>query len=210
MPMKKLYLLLALLFAFLFQRFCLMWLFKKFSRIKEYMFLVAIAWCLSMVEIATLLKLSDEIGAFIAGVSLAASPISVYIAESLKPVRDFFLVMFFFSVGALFNLSYLSQVIVPAMLLALILFAVKPICYRFLLAKVGETKQVAWEVGTRLGQISEFSIIISVVALETHIIAPAASYLIQAATIISFVLSSYMVVMKYPTPVSLSDQLRRD
>ena len=201
---------LVLLFAFVFQRVCLMWLFKKFSRIKEYMFLVSIAWCLSMVELASMLKLSDEIGAFIAGVSLAASPISVYIAESLKPVRDFFLVMFFFSVGALFNLTYLSQVIVPAVILGFVLFGLKPIVYKYLLCKVGEAADVSWEVGVRLGQISEFSIIISVVALDSNLISAGACYLIQAATMISFVLSSYWVVMKFPTPVALSDKLRRD
>ncbi len=201
---------LTLVFAFLFQRFCLMWLFKRFSRIKEYMFLVSIAWCLSMVEVASLLKLSDEIGAFIAGVSLAASPISVYIAESLKPVRDFFLVMFFFSVGAMFNGNYLSVVILPALIIAILLFVIKPVVYRYLLFKVGETNQVSWEVGARLGQVSEFSIIISVVASDSGLITPSACFLIQAVTIVSFVLSSYWVVMKYPTPVSLSDKLRRD
>ena len=201
---------LVLIFAFVFQRVCLMWLFKRFSRIKEYMFLVAIAWCLSMVELASFLKLSDEIGAFIAGVSLAASPISVYIAESLKPVRDFFLVMFFFSVGALFNPFYFSQVALPAVILGVVLFAVKPLVYHFLLTRVGESTSVAWEVGVRLGQISEFSIIISVVALSTSLIEAPTCYLIQAATMISFVLSSYWVVMKYQTPVALSDKLRRD
>ena len=203
---------LVLLFAFVFQRVCLMWLFKKFSRIKEYMFLVSIAWCLSMVELAELLKLSDEIGAFIAGVSLAASPISVYIAESLKPVRDFFLVMFFFSVGALFNLSYVGQVIYPALILGFVLFGLKPLIYKYLLTRVGEAADVSWEVGVRLGQISEFSIIISIMMLEAQplFITSRACYLIQAATMISFVLSSYWVVMKYPTPVALSDKLRRD
>ena len=143
-----------------------MWLFKKFSRIKEYMFLVSIAWCLSMVELAELLKLSDEIGAFIAGVSLAASPISVYIAESLKPVRDFFLVLFFFSVGALFKLSFFVSVFEPALLLAVGLFVLKPLVYRYLLVRVGETKKVSWEVGGRLGQISEFSLILSLIHIS--------------------------------------------
>ena len=79
---------LLLLAAFLLERFVLNFLFRKFSRIKEYLFLIAIGWCLLIAELATLLNLSDEIGAFIAGVSLAASPISVYIAERLKPVRE--------------------------------------------------------------------------------------------------------------------------
>ncbi len=201
---------LVLLLAFLIERYILMWLFRKFSRIKEYMFLVAIAWCLCVAELAVALGLSDEIGAFIAGVSLAASPISVYIAESLKPVRDFFLVMFFFSVGATFNLNYLSVVIAPALVLSLGLFALKPLVYRILLSYVGESREVAWEVGARLGQVSEFSLIIATMGFTSGLLSAQGTYLIQATTIISFVISSYLIVMKFPTPVSLSDKLRRD
>ena len=174
------------------------------------MFLVAIAWCLSLAELAGALGLSAEIGAFIAGVSIASSPVSIYIAESMKPVRDFFLVMFFFSVGAGFNLSYLESVIVPAVILMGVLFVIKPTFYSYLLMKVSESKLVASEVGWRLGQISEFSLIISYVGLQSKLIGPGCAYLIQAATILSFIASSYIVVMRYPTPVAMSDRLRRD
>ena len=199
-----------LLFAFLFERFILLKLFSRFDKIREYMFLLAIAWCLSMAQLANVFHLSSEIGAFVAGVTIASSPISLYIAESLKPVRDFFLVLFFFSVGAGFNVHYLSQVALPAILLALLLLIIKPVAYRLLLRQVNETKQVAWEVGFRLGQVSEFSLIVAFVALDSGLIGQAASYLIQATTIVSFVVSSYLVVMKYPTPIATSDKLRRD
>lgn len=199
-----------LLFAYAFERFVLFKLFSKFNRVKEYMFLVAIAWCLTLAELAGAFGLSAEIGAFIAGVSIASSPVSIYIAESMKPVRDFFLVMFFFSVGAGFNLTYLGSVIVPAFLLMAVLFFVKPLTYTYLLVRVSESKQVAAEVGWRLGQISEFSLIISYVGLESKLISPACAYLIQAATILSFIVSSYIVVLRYPTPIALNDRLRRD
>jgi Kef-type K+ transport system membrane component KefB len=200
----------TLLFAYLFERLVLLRLFAKFNRIKEYMFLVAIAWCLSLAQLADFLGLSSEIGAFIAGVSLASSPISIYIAESMKPVRDFFLVMFFFSVGASFNLTYLNTVLLPAAILMSVLFVLKPFVYQYLLNWVGEPKSVASEVGWRLGQISEFSLIIAYVGLQTKLVSPACAYLIQAATILSFIVSSYIVVMRYPTPVAMDDRLRRD
>ncbi len=199
-----------LIFAYLFDRFVLLPLFARFNRIKEYMFLLAIAWCLSMTQLASSVGLSGEIGAFIAGVSLAPSPVSVYIAESLKPIRDFFLVLFFFSVGATFDLSYLPKVIIPTLILLGSLLFIKPITYRVLFKWVGEAKQVAWEVGVRLAQISEFSLIIAYVAMDTRIIGNKAAYLIEATTIVSFIVSSYWVVMKYPTPIAMSDRLRRD
>lgn len=197
-------------FSFLFERFILRKLFSKFNRIKEYLFLVAIAWCLAMAQLGSFLGLSDEIGAFIAGVSLASSPISLYIAESLKPLRNFFLVMFFFAVGAGFNLNYLPQVIWPAVILVILLMLIKPVTYRVLLHQVNETKQVSWEVGVRLAQISEFSLIIAYVGLDSKLLGSSAAYLIEATAILSFIISSYWVVMRYPTPMALSDRLRRD
>ena len=87
------------LFAFVFVRYILLKLLTRFESFHEYIFLIAIAWCLGLAELAELASLSLEIGAFIAGVSLATSPIAYYIAENLKPLRDFFLVLFFFSLN---------------------------------------------------------------------------------------------------------------
>jgi Kef-type K+ transport system membrane component KefB len=196
--------------AFVFERFVLRKLFRRFDRIREYMFLLAIAWCLSLAQLANMMGLSAEIGAFIAGVSIATSPIAVYIAESLKPVRDFFLVLFFFAIGAGFNVGYFQQVAIPAFLLAIILLLAKPWIFRILLVQVGEAKPVAWEVGVRLGQISEFSILLAYVSVQESLISQATSSLIQMVTMLTFIVSSYVVVLRYPTPVAISDKLRRD
>jgi Kef-type K+ transport system membrane component KefB len=200
----------TLVFAFLFQRFVLQKLFSRFNRIREYTFLVAIAWCLGMAQLATYFGLSAEIGAFIAGITLASSPISLYIAESMRPVRDFFLIMFFFSVGASFNLHYLRAVAIPVLILTALVMVLKPVVYRFLLGRLGEPKHVGWEVGTRLGQLSEFSLIIAYVGLDTQLIGSSAANFIEATTILTFVISSYWVVCRYSTPVALVDRLRRD
>src|ERR1043166_7354824 len=144
-----------------------------------------------MAELAEVFKLSGEIGAFIGGVALAASPISLYIAESLKPLRDFFLVMFFFSIGAGFNFQFLPEVIVPALLLSLLLLLLKPIVFYFLLRHSGETKAVSREVSIRLGQASEFSLLVASIGIGTSLISAKANYLIQATTILTFIVSSY-------------------
>lgn len=196
--------------AFAIEYFILRKLFSKFGRVREYIFLVAIAWCLGFAELASLLGLSSEVGAFIAGISIAASPIAMYIAESLKHVRDFFLVMFFFSIGASFNVQYLQAIIIPALVLAATFMIVKPVLYKVLLKQVGESKQVSWEVGVRLGQISEFSLLIAYLAADYALLSATASSLIQAATIFTFIVSSYLVVMRYPTPLATDEKLRKD
>jgi Kef-type K+ transport system membrane component KefB len=91
-------------------RWVLLPLIQKFDRFHEYIFLLALGWCLGLAELANSIGLSAEIGAFIAGVTLASSPISQYIAINLKPIRDFFLVLFFFSIGASFNFPMMSSV----------------------------------------------------------------------------------------------------
>lgn len=194
----------------LFVRFVLLKLLARFDTMQEYVWVVSIGWCLLLVQVSYWLHLSAEVGAFIAGVSLAEHPISQYIAESLKPLRDLFLVAFFFSVGAYFNTAYLPAVIVPAILLALGALILKPLIYRFLLVREGESKSVSWEVGVRLGQASEFSLLVAYLAGNHSMISDKMSFLIQASTIITFVVSSYWVVWKYPTPMATSAKLRQD
>jgi Kef-type K+ transport system membrane component KefB len=196
--------------ALVFVRWVLLPLITRFDRFHEYIFLLAIGWCLGLAEAAAALGLSEEIGAFIAGITIATSPISQYIAVNLKPLRDFFLVLFFFSVGARLDLMMLGEVLVPALFLAALILSLKPVVYRFLLKGVSEKRQLAWNLGFRLGQASEFSLLIAYVAAGGALISSQASLLIQATTIITFFVSSYIVVFNYPTPIAISDHLRRD
>jgi Kef-type K+ transport system membrane component KefB len=197
-------------FAWVAARYVLIKLILKFDKIQEYIFLMTIGWCLGMAELAVLLGLSAEIGAFIAGVALASSPIALFIAESLKPLRDFFLVLFFFSLGAGFDIGVIDEVIVPALVLAVALMLLKPPVFRYLLLRIGESEKRSNEVGYRLGQMSEFSLLLAVLAFEQEVIGSRASYLIQLSTLLTFLVSSYLVVLRFPTPIAVSDALRRD
>ena len=196
--------------ALLTVRFILLPLIARFDHFHEYIFLLAIGWCLGMAEAAHALGLSAEIGAFIAGITIATSPISQYIAENLKPLRDFFLILFFFSVGARFDLTLLQQVLAPALLLSVLVLTLKPLVYRYLLKGVSEKRSLGWDLGFRLGQASEFSLLIAYVAISGALISEQASLLIQATTIVTLLVSSYIVVLNYPTPIAISDRLRRN
>ena len=196
--------------AYLLEKYALSKLIARFDRIQEYIFLIAVGWCLGLAEAAEQMGLSYEIGAFIAGVSLARSPIALFIAESLKPLRDFFLIIFFVALVAGFNLGVLPDIWLAALGLSLIAIGVKPLLYQSLMRLSQETRERATEVSFRLGQMSEFSLLIAVMASQLAIIRPEVSYLIQIATLASFVFSSYYVVARYPTPIALNDKLRRD
>ena len=196
--------------AFLVSRYCIHYLLARFDRIREYIFLLTIGWCLLISQLSFWLGLSYEIGAFIGGVSLAISPIARFITESLKPLRDFFLVMFFFSLGASFNIDMLNTLMVPAGVMAVVMLLLKPLTFGTLLRKEGEKPGFSKQAGVRLGQVSEFSLLIALLALEVKLISEHAAYLIQIATLLTFIISSYYIVLHYPTPIAVDDKLRKD
>jgi len=196
--------------AWLLKQYVLLKLFFKFDRIQEYVFLLALAWCLGIAELGYALGFSHETGAFIAGITIATSPIALFIAESLKPLRDFFLVLFFFALGAGLNITELDNIWLPAILLGGIMLVLKPVVFRFALRKVSETNKLGWETGFRLGQMSEFSLLIVFVAMQSALIDSATVYFVQLATVVTFIGSSYSIVLRYPTPIAVSDKLRRD
>ena len=195
--------------AYLGVRFGIVPLLTRFDVYQEFTFLLAVGWCLGVASLSHHMYLSWEIGAFVAGVSLANSPIAQYITENLRPLRDFFLVLFFFSVGAAIDPAMMLHVWLPTLLLALILVVAKPPVFRALLRWQKESDDVSREVGYRLGQASEFSLLLVFVA-GTALISAEAAHVVQGATVLTLLVSSYLVVFRYPSPIAISADLRRD
>ena len=191
-------------------RFVLLRLIKRFDRYHEYIFLLSIGWCLGMAELAIWMGLSAEIGAFIAGISIASSPIAQYIAISLKPLRDFFLVVFFFSVGSGLDMALLPGVALPAVVIAISFLALKPAVFHLLVRGVFDEPKLSWNLGLRLGQCSEFALLIAFLGLSKGLLGGSAATLIQAVTVITLLVSSYLVVLALPNPIAIRESLRRD
>ncbi len=192
------------------ERWVLLPLFRRFDQVQEYVFLVTLAWCLGMASAGHAVGLSYELGAFLGGVIMATSPIAQFIANRLHPLRDFFLVLFFFALGAQLNLDVVPGVLLPAAGLALLMLALKPAAYRLALGRVSESRGLAWETGWRLGQMSEFSLLVTFMAMQVPLFGGDAIILIQVATVLTILASSSIVVFNFPTPVAMSRRLRRD
>jgi Kef-type K+ transport system membrane component KefB len=175
----------------------------------ELLLVLSVAWCLLVAEGAARLGFSREIGAFTAGLTLARSPASLYIWEKVAPLRDFFIVLLFFSLGARVDVVAMLPALPLAALLALGLALVKPYAFGLMLRRAGNAPALAHEAGWRLGQSSEFAFVIGLLALTLGRIGPMAFAVILLATLISFVMSTYLVVLKYPTPLGVSDTLRQ-
>lgn len=196
--------------SFVIVRLVITKLFIKFDVIKEHTFILALGWGLFIAGAAEMLGLSFEMGAFIAGVSLATVPNALVIAEEFKPLRDFFLILFFFSIGAKFDLLVSQQLIVPGLILTALLMLAKPVIFKLGFKVIGENPKISAELGVRLGQASEFSLLIAFSALASGLIEERSSYLIQLVVVLTFVASTYWVVNSYPTPISYKSSQRKD
>ena len=196
--------------SFVIVRFVITNLFLKFDVIKEHTFVMALGWGLFVAGAAEMLGLSYEMGAFIAGISLATVPIALVIAEELKPLRDFFLILFFFSIGADFDLTVSQQLIVPGLIITALLMVAKPVIFNWGFKAIGEKSQNSAEIGVRLGQASEFSLLIAFSAVASGLIEERSSNLIQLVVVLTFVASTYWVVSAYPTPISYKSSQRQD
>ncbi|MDD7805791.1 MAG: cation:proton antiporter [Endozoicomonas sp. (ex Botrylloides leachii)] len=192
-------------------RYIVLPLFTRFDVISEYIFLMSLGWCFVSAEAAEWLGLSHEVGAFVAGVTLATSPVSLVIAEGLKPLREFFLILFFFSVGAQFDPFLSTRLFMAVVASALIILVCKPLLFKFLLQYLAkERPQSAANMGLRLGQSSEFSLLLASGALAAGKISGDAMLVIEGAAIITFIVSTYLVVFRLPTPISYKSNLRSD
>jgi Kef-type K+ transport system membrane component KefB len=196
--------------AYGFVKFVVNNLFLRFDIIKEYTFLLALGWGLFGAGVAEFVGLSYEMGAFIAGVAFASSPVAMAVAENLKPLRDFFLILFFFSIGAQFNFLVTQDVLLAGAVISLLVIVLKPLVFKQGFQLIGESKKFSMELGVRLGQGSEFSLLVAYSALAVGLIDTRASYLIQMVVIITFVLSTYWVVIRYRTPISSTERNRMD
>ena len=94
-------------------------------------------------------------------------------------------------------------------LLVLALIAIKPPTFALLLKWQGEESTTSWEVGYRLGQASEFSLRVSFAA-GAALLGAEAAHVIQGATVLTLLISSYIVIFRFPSPIALSADLRRD
>lgn len=185
-------------------------LLTKFDVVQEYTFLATLGWCLLWAETAHLMGLSYEIGAFVAGLSIASCVVAIAIAEHLKPLREFFLILFFFAVGSNLDFSIDMTLLVAAVVFGALLVPLKAFVFRFAFKQSGETEKLSKELSVRLAQSSEFSLLVAFSALSMGLLAKEQAMVIQLATITTFIVSTYWVFLKYPTPISESAALRRD
>ena len=168
---------------------------KVFARSQELLFLFAVAWGFGVASLFSLAGFSHEVGALFAGVALASLPYATEMSTRLKPLRDFFVVLFFVSLGETFIFKDMSQIILPALVLSGIVIVGKPLFVMMSLGALGYTKLTSFKVGIHLSQISEFSIVLVVFANQVGLLDAKATSIMTLVALITIGVSSYL--MKY-------------
>jgi len=167
---------------------------KNVARYQELLFLFSICWCFVIAALFSYFGFSIEIGALLAGISLSISPYSTEISSKIRPLRDFFLIIFFIILGLGVNISNVGSIIVNALIFSLIALVFKPLVIMTLMAFFRYTKRNNFLVGTTLGQISEFSLILLALGVAMNHIAPEILATITLTGLITITLSTYTIM----------------
>jgi len=187
--------------ALAFEHFLLRRILRRAQHYHEVLFLMALGWGLGLALVGHLIGFSPEASAFIGGVILSREPLALFLSEGLKQFRDFFLVFFFFVLGAQFDFTRSLSIMIPALIMSLAVMAIKIFSFGSLFRMAGENMIFSREAGIRFSQSSEFALIIAAALFRLGHIDMKAWQMVQMVTIFTMIISSYLVVFIYPTPL---------
>ncbi len=190
----------------LFSHFLLSKIYRYISTSQELMFLFSITWGLGMACIFYLMNFSVEIGALVAGVTLSATPYANEIGSRMKPLRDFFIVLFFILLGSQMIVSDIQQLLLPALVLSAFVLIGNPIIVVVLMNLLGYNRRTGFYAGLTVAQISEFSLILATLGFQVGHLSREVLSLITLVGLITIAGSTYLILYSdwiYPRIASL-------
>lgn len=164
------------------------------AKSQELLFLFSLAWGLSIASLFYLLGLSVEIGALIAGVTLSVTPFAYEIGSRLRPLRDFFIVLFFVLLGSQVVFTNIASLAVPIIVLTVFVLIGNPVIMIIIMNLLGYRRRTTFLTGMTIGQVSEFSLILASLAFNLGHISSEILSLITLVAIITIVGSSYLII----------------
>jgi len=180
---------------YLLGRFVLTRIVSFIESSKELLLISALGWALGVAALFELTGFSIEVGALFAGVSLASAQYNQEIASRLKPLRDFFIVIFFIVLASSIEPSQLVSAWMPILVFSMIVIFIKPLVTLIGLGLSGYTKRTSFKAAISLSQVSEFSLIFIASAVASGLATETTQAIILMVGIITFITSTYL--MKY-------------
>lgn len=169
-------------------------IFKWSARSQEFLLLISIAWCLAIAASFYYFNFSMEVGALLAGVALAASPYRHEISSKLKPLRDFFIVIFFILLGSQMNFISVQSNIFLIVVLSLFILIGNPLIVLILLGSMNYKKRTGFMSGLTVAQISEFSLILIALGVTLGHLSADILSVVTVVGLITIAGSTYMII----------------
>lgn len=173
--------------------FLLPQLFTYAARSQELLFLAAIGWCFVVAGALHLVGFGIEIGALLAGVSLAGTDFHREIESKVKPLRDFFLILFFIALGTHLDVYSLGDIVVPALIMSAFVLVGNALIVIFILRALGYHPRIGFLSGVGFAQISEFSFIVLAGGIASGIIDTSVLPFATLVALITIAVSSYLI-----------------
>lgn len=201
----KLFVVIALIV--LLSKFVLPKITKTIAKSQEYLLLFSIAWCFFVAALFELINFSVEAGALLAGVALSAVPYHYEISSKMKPLRDFFIVLFFILLGTNMVFSDISQFIIPSIVISFFILVGNPLVVMILMGILGYKKRTGFKAGLTVAQISEFGLIVITLGITMGFIDQQILSLVAFVGIITIAGSTYLIIYSDPIYKFLSKYL---
>jgi Kef-type K+ transport system membrane component KefB len=164
------------------------------ARSQELTLLFGVAWAVALAAASSGLGLSMEIGAFVAGVSLASTPYRESIGARLVSLRDILILFFFIELGAALTFSDATEQLGPAILLSAFVLIGNPLIVMVIMGLMGYRKKVSFQAGLAVAQISEFSLILIALGFSLGQVDEAVVGLVTLVGVITIALSTYLIL----------------
>ncbi|MCX7997105.1 MAG: cation:proton antiporter [Patescibacteria group bacterium] len=169
-------------------------LYRWLAQSQEMLFLISIAWGLGLAALFHVIGFSAEIGALVAGVAIAATPFAYEVGARLRPLRDFFIVLFFVLLGANMLLDNIGSLIVPSALLSVFVLVGNPAIVIVIMNLLGYNRRTGFHAGLATAQISEFSLILATIGFEVGHLSKDVLSIITMVGLVTISVSTYMIM----------------
>jgi Kef-type K+ transport system membrane component KefB/Trk K+ transport system NAD-binding subunit len=179
---------------FLLTKYAMPPLTKLIAKSQEFLLLFSISWCFAIATIFYYLNFSIEAGALLAGMTLSLSPYHFEISSKMKPLRDFFLILFFIMLGSQMVFSNIYSNIWLILIFSLFVLIGNPIIVMALMGLLGYTKRNSFLAGLTVAQISEFSLIVVALGVSVGHVTNEIFSLLTMVALITFAGSTYMIL----------------
>ena len=191
----------------LLMRYVLPRLLQRMAHSSELLMLFAIAWAVLGASIGDLLGFSKEVGAFLAGISIASTAYREQVAARLVSLRDFLLLFFFIELGASLDILNLGGQLGTAMIFSLFVLVGNPLIVMAIMGYMGYRKRTGFLAGLTVAQISEFSLILAALGLSLGHLGQDTVGLITLVGLITISVSTYMILYSHPLYARLAPWL---